>query len=145
MFRRIAWLAALIAAALVAAFAGALFAPQSSIRVPAVTGLITFVAVLLSYLGGISAGAVLREEGTTQGARTLALAASFVPALAGWGVLWLPTPRWQLGAAIATLIFVVLADRTLARAGLLPPWAAKLRAIVAALLCAGLALGWALS
>jgi hypothetical protein len=145
MFRRIAWLAALTTAALVAALACALFAQESRIRVPAITALITLVAPLLSYLGGVGAGAALRDEGAPEGARTLALAMSFVVALAGWGVLWLPTPRWQLAAAIATLAFVVLADRALAHTRLLPPWVATLRASLAALLCAGLALGWALS
>ncbi len=142
MVRRIAWLFAVSGALVLAAITVALFSHDSHVRVPAIAALVTFVAVVLSYLGGIEAGLALREEVGTEATRAAAIALSAVPSLAAWGVLWLPTPRWQVGAALALFVAVWASDLALSRHGLIPSWFVDLRTAVTAAACATLALAW---
>lgn len=109
---------------------------ESHIRVPAIAALVTFSAIILSYLGGIEGGLALREESGSERTRAIALALSGVPALAGWGVLWLDSPQWQLGSAIGLLAAVWAADLALSRHGLIPSWFVDLRTAVTAVACA---------
>ena len=104
-------------------------------RIPAIAGLVTLAAVVLSFLGGIEAGLALqeREPGGSEPTRALAFLLGAVPALAAWGVFWLPTPHWQLGAALALFVLVWLSDLWLARRGLVPSWFVDMRTAVTAL------------
>ncbi|HUJ00202.1 MAG TPA: DUF3429 domain-containing protein [Usitatibacter sp.] len=142
MVRRIAWLTAIAGSVIFAAITVGLFSPQSYIRIPAITALVTFSAIILSHLGGIENGLALREEASTEATRAIALALSIVPSLAAWGVLWLPTPRWQVGAALALFAAVWAADLWLSRHGLIPAWFVDMRTAVTAVVCVILAVAW---
>jgi uncharacterized membrane protein len=139
MIRRIAWIAGLGGAALFAALAAALASDETRIRIPAITALVTFAAVSLAYLGGIEAGLALREQAGRERARAWAMGSSLAAPLAAWGLLWLPTVQWQVGAAIGLFIAVWALDLGLARLGLLAPWFLRLRSVATALVCAALA------
>jgi hypothetical protein len=140
MVRRLTWLFALAGAAILAGLTLALVSGESRIRIPAITALITLAAVILSYLGGIEGGIALGQERSTEKSRAFALCLSVVPALAAWGILWLPTTQWQVGAALALFIAVWAADLWLARQGLIPAWFVDLRTAVTAAVCVILAL-----
>lgn len=137
--RTIAWILAVAGAVPFAVATFALTSPQSQVRVPAIAAMVTYAAVILSFLGGIEWGLALREDtlGASEAARerfrAAALVASVVPSLAGWGVLWLPSPHWQLGAALALFVAVWATDLAFARQGLLPSWFVNLRTAVTAL------------
>ena len=136
MVRRIAWLFAFTGVVLFAAMTGFLFAGESHVRIPAIAALVTFASIVLSYLGGIEGGLALREEGTTERTRSLALSLSVIPSLAAWGVLWLPSPQHQIGTAIVLFIVVWSSDLYLARQGLIPTWFVDLRTAITAIACA---------
>jgi hypothetical protein len=146
MVKRIAWLLAIAGSIPFAMATFALFVGDSHIRVPAITALVTVSAILLSYLGGVEGGLALREEGSNEGARAIAIAVSILPSLAAWGVLWLPSPQWQVGASLALFVAVWANDLWLARQGLIPSWFVDLRTGLSALvvLILGVAL-WKLS
>jgi hypothetical protein len=133
--RRVVWIFALAGAAILAGITAMLLSGQTAIRIPAIAALVTFAAVILSFLGGIEAGLALREEAGTEGTRTRALGLSVVPALAAWGVFWLPSPHWQLGAALALFVVVWGSDLWLARQGLIPSWFVDMRTAVTAAVC----------
>jgi hypothetical protein len=142
MVRRLAWIFALAGVAILAALTAALFADESRIRIPAIAGLVTFTAVLLSYLGGIEFGLALREEGSNAGIRAFAMSVSALASLAAWGLLWLPSTQWQFSAALLLFLAVWAADLWLARQGLIAAWFVDLRTIVTAVV--GAILGVAL-
>ena len=135
MVQRIVWVFALAGAVILAGITVMLFSGQSHIRIPAIAALVTFAAVILSYLGGIEGGLALREGAGTERTRAIALGLSAVPALAAWGVLWLPAPHWQVGAALALFIAVWVADLWLARQGLISSWFVDMRTAVTAAVC----------
>jgi len=135
MVRRVVWIFAITGVVIAGGLTAMLLSGQSSVRVPAIAALVTFAAVIISYLGGIEAGIALREEAGTQRTRTLALGLSAVPALAAWGVLWLPSTQYQLAAAIALFVAVWTSDMWLARQGLLPSWFVDMRTAVTAAVC----------
>ena len=140
MVRRLTWLFALAGAAILAGLTLALVSGESRIRIPAITALITLAAVILSYLGGIEGGIALGQERSAEKSRAFALCLSVVPALAAWGILWLPTTQWQVGAALALFIAVWAVDLWLARQGLIAAWFVDLRTAVTAAVCVILAL-----
>ena len=144
MVRRIAWLSAIAGSVIFAAITVALFSSQSQIRIPAITALVTFSAIILSHLGGIENGLALREEASTEQTRAIALALSILPSLAAWGVLWLPTPQWQVGASLVLFIGVWVADLWLSRHGLIPSWFVDMRTAVTAVVCVILGIAYAL-
>ena len=127
MVRRIAWILAV--GGLLPFLGGtiALLWGDAHIRVPAIAGMVTFAAIVLSQLAGVESGLALREEFGSEKSRALALGLSTVPALAAWGVLWLPSPQWQLGASMALFVAVWIADLWLARSGLIPSWFVDIR------------------
>jgi hypothetical protein len=133
MVRTLAWLFAFTGVVLFAAMTGFLFAHESHVRIPAIAALVTFAAIVLSYLGGVEGGLALREEGSSERTRSLALALSGLPSLAAWGVLWLPSPQHQIGAAMVLFVMVWSADLYLARQGLIPSWFVDLRTAVTAI------------
>ncbi len=144
MVRRIAWLTAIAGSVIFAAITVALFSSRSQIRIPAITALVTFSAIILSHLGGIENGLALREEASTERTRAIALALSILPSLAAWGVLWLPTPQWQVGASLVLFIGVWVADLWLSRHGLIPSWFVDMRTAVTVVVCVILGIAYAL-
>jgi len=144
MVRRIAWISAIAGLVIFAAITAGLFSSESRIRIPAITALVTFSAIILSHLGGIENGLALREEASSEKLRAAALGLSIVPSLAAWGVLWLPTPHWQVGASLALFVIVWAADLWLSRHGLIPAWFVDMRTAVTAVACVILAAAWAL-
>ena len=144
MIRRIAWLSAIVGSLIFAAITVALFSSQSAIRIPAITALVTFSAIILSHLGGIENGLALREEASTEAARATALVLGIVPSLAAWGVLWLPSPRWQIGASLGLFLVVWASDLWLSRHGLIPSWFVDMRTAVTAVVAVILAVAWVL-
>jgi hypothetical protein len=142
MVRRIAWWTAIAGSAIFAAITAGLFSDQSHIRIPAITALVTFSAIILSHLGGIENGLALREEASTEATRATALVLSIVPSLAAWGVLWLPTPRWQVGASAGLFAAVWASDLWLSRHGLIPSWFVDMRTAVTVGVLVILAIAW---
>lgn len=147
MVRRVAWLLAVAGAIPFAATTLALLSHDNHVRIPAIAALVTYAAVILSFLGGIEWGVAIRDP--ISGAareqdriRAVALFISAAPSLAAWGVLWLPSPQWQLWAALALFVLVWLADLGLSKQGLVPTWFVDLRTAITALVAA--ILGFAL-
>ena len=136
MVRRILWLFTIAGTLLLAGITAGLLSADNHIRIPAITALVTLAAVILSYLGGLEGGMALRDEAGNEGTRATALGLSNLPALAAWGVLWLPSPQWQVGSSIALFVGVWACDLWLARRGLIPAWFVDLRTVVTAAVCA---------
>lgn len=143
MVRRIAWFLAVAGAIpFIAATAALYLSSASSVRVPAIAALVTYCAVILSFLGGIEWGLAIRDETGNDSTRVAALGLSVVPSLAAWAVLWLPGPKWQVGTAIAIFAGVWAADQWMAGKGLLPAWFVDLRTAISALVALILAVAW---
>ena len=141
MIRRLAWFLAVAGALPFLLATGALFFSEaSSVRVPAITALVTYSAVILSFLAGIEWGLAIRDESGTETTRAVALGLSTVSALAAWAMLWLPSPTWQVGTALGLFAAVWAADQWMASRGLLPAWFIDLRTAVSALVVAILAI-----
>jgi hypothetical protein len=130
MVRRIVWFLTIVGILIFAGATAMLLSSASQVRVPAIAALVTFAAIVLAHLGGIEWGLALREESGNETTRVIALGLASVPTLAAWGVLWLPGPQWQLGAALALFIAVWGADLWLSRHGLLPSWFVDMRTAV---------------
>lgn len=135
MVRRIAWVFAIAGMLPIVGATAALLWGDSHIRVPAIAALVTFAAIVISHLGGIESGLALREELGSEKTRSIALGLSTVPSLAAWGLLWLPSPQWQLGGAIGLFVAVWAADLWLAHGGLIPSWFVDLRTAATAMVC----------
>jgi len=86
--------------------------------------LVAYAAIVLAFLGGTRWGAAL-GTGHPRAARDVALAV--LPALLGWGVLFIPPAYAFVLLAVA---FAALGawDALAGQAGLLPQWLARLRA-----------------
>lgn len=136
MVRRLAWLLAITGTLIFGVMTAFLFSSESSVRVPAIAALVTFAAVVISYVGGIEFGLALREEGSNEGIRALAMSMSALPSLASWGVFWLRSPQQQIGAVIGLFVLVWFSDLYLARRGLIPSWFVDLRTAVTVIGCA---------
>ena len=132
MVRRLAWLFAIVGAVVFAVLTAMMFSDRTQVRIPAIAGLVTLAAIVLSFLGGIEGGLALREEPARERARALAFVLGAVPALAAWGVLWLPSPHWQLSASLMLFIGVWVTDLWLARQGMVPSWFVDMRTAVTA-------------
>jgi hypothetical protein len=140
MVKRLAWFLAFAGAVPFLLATAALFASDaSSVRVPAITALVTYSAVILSFLAGIEWGLAIRDESGTESTRAIALGLSTVSSLAAWALLWLPSPTWQVGSALALFVAVWGADQWMAGRGLLPTWFVDLRTAVSVLVAAILA------
>lgn len=135
MVRRIAWIFAIAGGVIFAALTAVLVSGESHVRIPAIGALVTFAAIILSYLGGIEGGLALHDQVGTEKTRAVSLCLSTLPALAAWGVLWLGSPQQQIGASIALFIAVWCADLWLARQGLIPSWFVDMRTAITALVC----------
>src|SRR5436190_17442578 len=110
MVRRLVWFFSIVGILNFAGITAMLCSDASHVRVPAIAALVTFAAIVLSHLGGIEWGLVLRDESGNEKTRAIALGLASVPAIAAWGVFWLPSPQWQIGAAIALFVAVWGAD-----------------------------------
>ena len=132
MIRRLAWFFTIVGILIFAGITAMLFSDASHVRVPAIAALVTFAAIVLAHLGGIEWGLALRDESGNEMTRAIALGIASVPSLAAWGLFWLPSPHWQLGAALALFIAVWGADLWLSRHGLLPSWFVDMRTAVTA-------------
>ena len=135
MVKRIVWVFSIAGVVVLAGITAMLLSEQSHIRIPAIAALVTFAAVILSYLGGIEWGLALREGGGTENTRAIALGLSVVPALAAWGILWAPSPQWQVGAALVLFVAVWGAYLWLAHQGLIPSWFVDMRTAITAAVC----------
>ena len=135
MVQRLAWLLAITGALIFAVMTAFLFSNETHVRIPAIGALVTFAAVVISYVGGIEFGLALREEASNEGTRALAMSMSALPSLASWGVFWLPSPQQQIGAAIGLFGLVWFSDLYLARRGLIPSWFVDLRTAVTVIAC----------
>ena len=133
MVRRITWFLSIIGVLIFAGLTASLFSSASHVRVPGIAALVTFAAIVLAHLGGIEYGLALREEIGSEMTRAIALGLAAVPSIAAWGVLWLPSPQWQLSAALGLFVAVWAADLWLARQGLLPSWFVDMRTAVTAI------------
>ena len=142
MVRRLAWFLSAVGVLIFAGAALTISAGDSHVRVPAIAALVTFSAIVLAHLGGIEWGLALRDESGNDATRAIALGLASVPSIAAWGILWLPSPQWQIGAALGLFVAVWGADLWLARRGLLPSWFVDLRTAVTAIVAA--ILGFAL-
>jgi len=133
MIRRLAWFFTIVGVLIFAGITAMLFSSQAQLRVPAIAALVTFAAIVLSHLGGIEWGLALRDESGNEMTRAIALGVASVPSLAAWGLFWLPSPQWQLSAALALFVAVWGADLWLSRHGLLPSWFVDMRTAVTAI------------
>src|SRR5205809_6026187 len=106
MVRRVVWFFSIVGILYFAGITAMLFSSASHVRVPAIAALVTFAAIVLAHLGGIEWGLALREESGTEMTRAIALGLASVPSIAAWGLLWLPSPQWQIGAALALFVAV---------------------------------------
>jgi hypothetical protein len=136
MIRRLAWFFTIVGILIFAGITAMLFSSQAQVRVPAIAALVTFAAIVLSHLCGIEWGLALRDESGDEKTRAVALGLASVPSLAAWGLFWLPSPRWQLGAALALFVAVWGADLWLSRHGLLPSWFVDMRTAVTLIVAA---------
>jgi Protein of unknown function (DUF3429) len=105
----------------------------------AMSGLVLYGAIILSFMGGAQWGLSMVTGGSTMRTR---LAISVLPALAAFGLWFLPAAGALLGLA-AVFVALLLYDIATARAGAAPAWYPALRiqltsAVVICLLLASL-------
>ena len=103
------------------------------------SGLVLYGAIILSFMGGAQWGLSMVTGGSTMRTR---LAISVLPALAAFGLWFLPATGALLGLA-AVFVALLLYDIATARAGAAPAWYPALRiqltsAVVICLLLASL-------
>lgn len=134
--RRLQWTIAVAGSLPFALATVALLWGESYVRVPAIAALVTVSAIAISHLGGIEAGLALHDEAATPLTRTVAIALGVVTSAAAWGVLWLPSPQWQLAASLGLFVAVWAFDLWLSRRGLVPSWFVDLRTAITALVAA---------
>jgi len=108
--------------------AGGPFHPTISIVI-----LVTYAAVILSFLGGIQWGIAISVEATAPKSAQRLFILSVVTALLAWGVLWLNNPVQQIGASLVILLAVWGLDGLLRVQNLIPAWFFRLRSIATAI------------
>jgi Protein of unknown function (DUF3429) len=91
-----------------------------------VAGIVTYAAIILSFLGGVRWGFALRMVDNGLQARAFVLAVG--PSIAGWLLLLTPAPM-ALSAMPVIFIMLLLADRGLSRIGA-PSWYFQLRIVL---------------
>jgi hypothetical protein len=89
----------------------------------AMSGLVLYGAIILSFMGGAQWGLSMVTSGSTMRTR---LAISVLPALAAFGLWFLPAAGALLGLA-AVFVALLLYDIATARAGAAPEWYPALR------------------
>ena len=99
---------------------------DASLRATAITAIVAYGAVILSFLGGIQWGLAVRH-GAAHGPNAGLLWIGVTPSLAGWLALLQPSP--MVGAAMLAVCFaaVLVIDVWLSRRGHAPVWYPRLR------------------
>jgi len=126
------------------ALAGATPFLSGSRRLFVVHALVTYGAIILSFLGGVHWGlAMAQGPGPGRASVSSRLVISVIPSLAGWAALLLPdrTSLLMLAVSVAAMLWI---DLLATRRGEAPPWYPKLRipltiAVVASLMTGALA------
>ena len=85
--------------------------------------MLTYAAVILSFMGAIHWGLAMRDEGVSS---PLQLGLSVVPPLVGWVALAL-SPMTSFVVLIIMFAVLYIADTRAARLGLAPAWYPHLR------------------
>jgi hypothetical protein len=85
--------------------------------------LLTYSAVILSFMGAIHWGLAMREQGVSS---PLQLGLSVVPSLVGWVALAL-APMTSFAVLIIAFVALYTADMCAAHLGLAPSWYPRLR------------------
>ena len=88
------------------------------------TALLTYGAVIASFLGGIRWGLALTQPDPARAVRDFVL--SVIPSLLAWSTLAFPAP-WDLRALGALILILGLVDQDLVASGNAPPWFGRLR------------------
>jgi hypothetical protein len=125
-----------------AAFALSLATGDVLPRGAAMSGLVLYGAIILSFMGGAQWGLAMVTTRDIPGDMEARLAISVLPALAAFGLWFLPATAALLGLA-AVFVALLLYDIATARAGAAPAWYPALRiqltsAVVICLLLAAL-------
>lgn len=123
-----AWLGGLGVVLFVLA-AAAIWLMPSSASVMAGPVMVVYAAVILSFLGGVTWGVVCAAAAARQawsGWDSRMLVLSVIPALIAWAAVFLPLP-YPFLAMILGYLGVLFIDRSLAFAGVVPPWWMTLR------------------
>ena len=106
--------------------AGGPFHPTTSVVM-----LITYGAVILSFLGGIHWGLALKLMDAAPTSATRLFALSVVPSLLAWCVvMFMANPHLQLLALLGILVGVWAVDGLLSVQKLIPAWFFKLRSLI---------------
>lgn len=107
--------------------AGIWLAPEPA-RSFAVSAIVVYAAVILSFLGGLAWGATCATavDGSWSRPHGRLLAASVLPALAGWGAALLP-PAYGLVLMALCFVAVLGIDRQLSVRRMVPAWWLRLR------------------
>ena len=95
-------------------------------RGAAMSGLVLYGAIILSFMGGAQWGLAMVTTRGSPGAMGSRLAISVLPALAAFGLWFLPATAALLGLA-AVFVALLLYDIATARAGAAPAWYPALR------------------
>ena len=103
------------------------WAPVADVRQTALVALAAYAAVILSFLGGVRWGALLRDEAAL--ARWTPLGLAVLPSLIAWAALLLPEAA-MLALLFAGLLLQFVLDARAAMRGELPRWYARLRVIL---------------
>ncbi len=116
------WLGVLPFAALaLLSVAGGVLAPDAAIE-----GLITYAMIILSFMGGAQWGLAMRGASGRDAAEEWRLMISVLPALAAFGLSFLPASSALFGLSAAFLALLGY-DLLTARAGTAPTWYPALR------------------
>jgi hypothetical protein len=104
----------------------------------AVTAVMTYGAVILSFLGGVHWGAAVRHAAAPN---ETALVWSVMPALVGWAALF-AGPDWGLPGLLIGFAVAYYVDDRACRRGALPMWYLHLRQGLTLVVLVCLALTW---
>ena len=120
--------------------ASALFADNDNLTSRSTQALVTYGAIILSFLGGIHWGLAIDAESKTGANITSWLILSVIPSLIAWAALLAPTKIGflVLAAALSMMLWV---DILATRSGETPLWYPKLRLPLSLAATAALLLG----
>ncbi len=88
------------------------------------TALLTYGAVIASFLGGIRWGLAVAQPNPARAAHDFVI--SVIPSLLAWSTLAFP-PAWDLRALGALILILGFVDQDLVGSGNAPPWFGRLR------------------
>jgi hypothetical protein len=121
--------------------AGALSFLNGAPRLLVAHALVSYGAVILSFLGGIHWGLAIGSQSSADARRLPArLILSVAPSLVGWAALLVPEKAGLLVLAIA-IVAMLCVDIQATRLGQAPPWYPKLRMRLSCVVAATLILG----